>query len=74
MMNMSGTGGYILHAFKMYVISSALMNLQFHPDISPFTDSTIQTHKQYSYTAKRSVRSRNRLKPKGGQSHQARTL
>jgi hypothetical protein len=24
MMNMSGTGGYILHAFKMYVILSSL--------------------------------------------------
>ena len=71
MMNMSGTGGYILHAFKMSVVPSALANLRFYSDVSHVV-LMIQTHKQYYYTVKKSVRPRNRLKSKGRQSHQAR--
>lgn len=73
MMNMSGTGGYILHALKMYVISSVLALLYFRSDVSSVV-STTPKHKQYLYTAKRSVRSRNLLKLKGQRSHQARIL
>ena len=58
--------------FQDVCISSALMNLHFRPDTSPFVDSMIPTHKRYSYTVKRSVRSRNQLKLKGRRSHQAR--
>jgi len=72
MMNMSGTGGYILHAFKMYAIPS-LGTLYFRPDASPFAVSMIPTHKRYSSTVKRNVRSRNLLKFKRQQSRPART-
>jgi len=46
MMNMSGTGGYILHAFKMSVAPSAFANLRFHSDVSRAV-SMIRKHKQY---------------------------
>ena len=69
MMNMSGTGGYILHAFKMYVVPCLLLA---HPDIS-FIASMIPMRKRYSYTAKRSAKSRNPLKSKGRQSHLPKT-
>lgn len=65
MMNMSGTGGYILHAFKMYAITS-LLSLYLKSDIS--TVLMILTHKRYSYAAKKSVRWRNQLKPRREQS------
>jgi len=71
MMNMSGTGGYILHAFKMCAIPSDLVLLCFRSDASPVV-SMIPTHKRYSYTVKRSARSRNLLKFKGRQSRLAR--
>ena len=72
MMNMSGTGGYILHAFKMYVFPSALALIYFRSDTS-LAASMIPMHKQYSYTVKRSVRSRNPPKFKIRQSHLVRT-
>jgi len=53
-------------------ISSAPANSHLRPDVSPFVDSTIPTHKRYLCTVKRSVRSRNLLKPKGLQNHQER--
>jgi len=52
--------------------SSTLANLHFRSDVSPFVDSMIPTHKRYLCTVKRSVRLRNRPKPKGLQSHQGR--
>ncbi|KAF9650278.1 Gcd10p-domain-containing protein [Thelephora ganbajun] len=69
-MNMSGSGGYILHAFKMYLIHSALVFFHFRSDV--FAVSMIPMHKRYSFTAKRSVRSKNWLQFKGRKSHPAR--